>query len=167
MRPDKPPRRRNERCDYCNTDKGGLAAFCNRVHVFCGPICEATSENCVYYRHLDRPPDQFERLPPKPPIPCRQTGNGRTQEPCRTSSPTSQLTSPSTSPARGMLFCQSRRAAVLQLSPLSTGRTSSSPLSEQDLEGTYSLLQGHRSNRRRSMPTNPAIGPNPTRGFAY
>lgn len=61
----KPPRRRDQRCDYCNTDKGGLAAFDNKVHVFCGPWCEAWFENCVY--HQDQPPDQYELPFEKPP----------------------------------------------------------------------------------------------------
>ena len=71
---DKAPRRR-ERCNYCNTDKGGLAAFTARrptdfgceYITFCGPYCAAWYENCLFYRHLDRPPDQYELHLQRPP----------------------------------------------------------------------------------------------------
>jgi hypothetical protein len=69
MKSDKPPRRRNERCDYCNTDKGGLAAFNDRQHVFCGPWCHAWYIHCVY-----RPPDHFADVRNRPPE-QRMAGN--------------------------------------------------------------------------------------------
>lgn len=52
----KPPRGKGNTCDYCDTSKGGLAAFNNRVNIFCGPNCEGHFINCVY----GKSPDQYE-----------------------------------------------------------------------------------------------------------